>query len=81
MKKLQLNEVIPIALKHLFKHLPRSTSLTLSGSTITLSQSVRNLGIIFNTSLPFENYVNSVFKSILWTVQQQQNNNKKDLPH
>lgn len=38
--------------------------ITLSGSTITPSQSVRNLRAISNTSLSFENTVGSVCRSI-----------------
>lgn len=45
----------------MLKNLRSSTSLTFFGSTNAFSRFVRNLRVLFDTSLSFDNHVNSIF--------------------
>ena len=56
-------EIMPVGTKAKLKSVPETSSLTLSGSTISFSYKVRNLGVYLDSNLSMDQHVNFLCRS------------------
>jgi hypothetical protein len=57
-------EVMPVGTEAKLKYISQTSSLTLSGSTVSFSYKVRNLGIYLDSSLSMDHHINFLCRSV-----------------